>query len=99
VLLSAPSGGLGLELARAHRPDLLLLDIHLPDIDGFKVLAELRADAATRHLPVVAVTAQAMPDEVRRVKAAGFDDYLPKPLDVARFDALLERLLAASRSA
>jgi signal transduction histidine kinase/ActR/RegA family two-component response regulator len=99
VLLSAPSGGLGLELARAHRPDLLLLDIHLPDIDGFKVLAELRADAATRHLPVVAVTAQAMPDEVRRVKAAGFDDYLAKPLDLARFDALLERLLAVSRSA
>jgi PAS domain S-box-containing protein len=94
VLLTAPSGGLGLELARSHRPDLLLLDIHLPDIDGYQVLAALRADAATRELPVVAVTAQAMPDDVRRVNAAGFDDYLAKPLDVARFDAMLERLLS-----
>ncbi len=93
-LQMAPSGSLGLDLARAGRPDLLLLDIHLPDIDGYQVLARLRADPATRHLPVVAVTAQAMPDDVKRVLAAGFDGYLTKPLDLARFDALLERMLA-----
>jgi len=91
----APSGSLGLDLARAGHPDLVLLDIHLPDIDGFEVLARLRADPATRALPVVAVTAQAMPDDVKRVLAAGFDGYLAKPLDLARFDALLERMLVA----
>jgi signal transduction histidine kinase len=53
----------------------------------------LRADPATRALPVVAVTAQAMPEDVKRVLAAGFDGYLAKPLDLARFDALLERML------
>ncbi|MDP2008518.1 MAG: PAS domain-containing protein [Rubrivivax sp.] len=94
-LQMAPSGSLGLDLARANRPDLLLLDIHLPDIDGFEVLARLRADPATRAMPVVAVTAQAMPGDVKRVLAAGFDGYLAKPLDLASFDALLERMLAA----
>jgi len=93
-LQMAPSGSLGLDLARAGRPDLLLLDIHLPDIDGYKVLARLRADPATRHVPVVAVTAQAMPEDVKRVLAAGFDGYLAKPLDLADFDALLDRMLA-----
>jgi CheY-like chemotaxis protein len=95
-LLMAPSGSLGLDLARSHRPDLLLLDIHLPDIDGFQVLARLRADADTRHIPVVAVTAQAMPDDVKRVMAAGFDAYLAKPLELNRFDELLTRMLDGS---
>ncbi len=94
-LLMAPSGSLGLDLARSHQPDLLLLDIHLPDMDGFQVLARLRADAGTRQLPVVAVTAQAMPDDVKRVLAAGFDGYIAKPLDLARFDTLLQRMLQA----
>jgi len=94
-LLMAPSGSLGLDLARSHRPELLLLDIHLPDIDGFQVLARLRADAQTREIPVVAVTAQALPDDVKRVMTAGFDGYLAKPLDLASFDALLDRMLQA----
>ena len=94
-LLMAPSGSLGLDLARSHGPDLLLLDIHLPDIDGYQVLEQLRADAQTRLIPVVAVTAQAMPEDVKRVMAAGFDGYLAKPLDLASFDALLQRMLQA----
>jgi CheY-like chemotaxis protein len=95
----APSGSLGLDLARSHRPDLLLLDIHMPDLDGFQVLSRLRADPATRAIPVVAVTAQAMVDDVKRVMAAGFDAYLPKPLDLGSFDALIERMLKTTRSA
>jgi PAS domain S-box-containing protein len=98
-LLMAPSGSLGLELARSHRPDLLLLDIHMPDLDGFQVLSRLRADPLTRAIPVVAVTAQAMVDDVKRIMAAGFDAYLPKPLDLGSFDALLERMLKTTRSA
>lgn len=92
-LLMAPTGSLGLDLARSHQPDLVLLDIHLPDMDGFQVLARLRADEATRHIPAVAVTAQAMPADVRRVHAAGFDDYLAKPLELRRFDELLAQML------
>jgi len=98
-LLMAPSGSLGLDLARSHRPDLLLLDIHLPNIDGCQVLEQLRADAQTRLIPVVAVTAQAMPEDVKRVMAAGFDGYLAKPLDLASFDALLQRMLQATPDA
>lgn len=93
-LLMAPTGSLGLDLARSHQPDLLLLDIHLPDMDGFQVLARLRADESTRHIPTVAVTAQAMPADVRRVREAGFDDYLSKPLELRRFDELLVQMLA-----
>lgn len=92
-VLQAGAGERGLELIEQHRPALVVLDIGLPDIDGFEVLARLRADEATRALPVVAVTAQAMPEDVKRVLAAGFDGYLAKPLDLARFDALLERML------
>jgi len=90
ALLTAPTASLGLELARAHRPDLLLLDIHLPDSDGYQVLAQLRADPATRGMQVVAVTAYAMPGDIRRALDAGFDAHLPKPIDIAGLDALVQ---------
>lgn len=92
-LLSAHSAKLGLDLAFAHKPDLILLDINLPGMDGYEVLKRLREEEATRHIPVVAVTANAMPRDIERGKAAGFDDYLTKPLDVVRFVALVERML------
>ena len=81
----------GLAMARADRPDLVLLDILLPGMDGYEVLARLRADPATRALRVVAVTANAMPDDIARALAAGFDGYLTKPLD-------LEPVLAVVRA-
>ena len=92
-LLCATSGGLGIELARAHRPDLILLDINLPDMDGYAALAELRADVRTRGIQAVAVTANAMPNDAHRAHAAGFDEYLAKPIDLMQFDALLARML------
>ncbi len=82
----------GLVMARAERPDLVLLDIQLSGMDGCEVLARLRADPATRTLRVVAVTANAMPDDMAGALAAGFDGYLTKPLD-------LEPVLAVVRSA
>ena len=91
-LVSAPRPELGLDLARADRPDLILLDIQLPGIDGFEVLRRLRATEATRTIPVVAVSANAMRGDVERALAAGFDDYLTKPLD-------FEQLLAHVRRA
>jgi PAS domain S-box-containing protein len=99
-LLGASAPGLGLELAAAHRPALILLDINLPEMDGFEVLRRLRANPATREIPVLAISANAMPDDLTRGQAAGFVDYLTKPLDVGVFltavDAVLLQWLDAS---
>jgi PAS domain S-box-containing protein len=80
-LLSATRGEQGVELARERLPDLILLDLHLPDIWGDEVLRRLRADAATHDIPVVMLSADATGDQVRRLLAAGAGSYLTKPLD------------------
>ncbi|WP_052162504.1 transporter substrate-binding domain-containing protein [Aquabacterium sp. NJ1] len=95
-LISAPLGQLGLDLARAHRPDLILLDIHLPDMDGYAVLGQLRSKPETRNTPVIAVTANAMPMDVQRIRDAGFDDYVPKPIRVTHIDVLLHERLGST---
>ena len=93
-LLQAPTPGLGLELAAIHRPDLILLDINMPDLDGYGVLAELRADSVTAKIPVVAVTANATTRDIERGKAAGFDEYLTKPVNVTRLLDTIDTVLA-----
>jgi CheY-like chemotaxis protein len=75
---------------------LILLDIQLPGMDGYEVLRRLRADASSAHVPVIAVSANAMPHDVARGRAAGFVDYLTKPLDMPRLIAAVEKVLAAS---
>jgi CheY-like chemotaxis protein len=82
----------GLQLARAEQPQLILLDIQLPGIDGFEVLRRLRADVSTWAIPVIAISANAMCGDIEQGLAAGFTDYLTKPLD-------LTRLLTAMRAA
>jgi CheY-like chemotaxis protein len=94
ALLSAMQGTLGLDLARRHRPDLILLDLNLPDLPGDEVLARLQADERTRAIPVVIVSADATPGQVERLLAAGAHDYLTKPLQVRRLLELLDGLLA-----
>jgi CheY-like chemotaxis protein len=84
-LIPALEGNLGLELTRQHRPDLVLLDLHLPGIDGEVVLEQLKADPDLRETPVVVVSADATASRVERVLALGAKDFLTKPLDVARF--------------
>ncbi|MFO1329031.1 MAG: PAS domain-containing protein [Rubrivivax sp.] len=86
----------GLELALTQVPDLILLDIQLPGMDGYEVLRRLRADARTRHLPVVAVSANAMPGDVAAGKSAGFDAYVTKPVDL---DVLLHTVRAVLQTA
>jgi CheY-like chemotaxis protein len=71
-----------LEMARAERPELLLLDIQLPEIDGYELLGRLRADPALRSVPAIAVSAGAMPADIERALQAGFAAYLTKPLDL-----------------
>ncbi|MDH4189364.1 MAG: ATP-binding protein [Betaproteobacteria bacterium] len=89
---------LGLELAAAYRPKLILLDINLPGIDGYEVLARLRADAATRHIPVVAITAHAMHADVEKGRAAGFTDYLTKPINMTALIGLVQSIINAERA-
>jgi CheY-like chemotaxis protein/anti-sigma regulatory factor (Ser/Thr protein kinase) len=92
-LIDAPNAEIGLELAWSCQPDLILMDIGLPGIDGVEALKRLRSKRATADIPVIAVSANAMPGEVDRARAAGFDDYLTKPLDLARFRAVIDALL------
>ncbi|PYO03446.1 MAG: hypothetical protein DMD91_01200 [Candidatus Rokuibacteriota bacterium] len=93
-LLSAMQGRIGLDLAREHRPGLILLDLHLPDVHGSEVLRRLRQDAGTRDIPVVIISADASPREVERLRAAGARDYLTKPIDVRRFLVIVDEMLA-----
>ena len=80
--LEATSAHAGLVAAAAHRPRLVLLDIQLPDADGLAVLASLRGQTRTADLPVLALTASAMPEDRQRILDAGFDGYLAKPIDI-----------------
>jgi CheY-like chemotaxis protein len=97
-LVTATTAGEGRALARQLLPDLILLDIGLPDMDGHALLALLRQDPQTHGIPTVAVTANAMPADAERALRAGFDDFLPKPIDLARFDAMLQRILGAAEA-
>jgi len=93
----AETGAEGLALARDLMPDLILLDLHLPDMDGFQVKAGLAADPLTRGLPVVAFTAGAGHADARRGRKAGFAAWLTKPLDIALLAATLQTVLAGAR--
>jgi PAS domain S-box-containing protein len=97
-LITAAAGPEGLALAQAERPDLVLLDIHLPGIDGYEVLRRLRRLPGLQGVPAIAVSANAMPSDIDEARAAGFDDYVTKPLDMplllAAVDKALERQAA-----
>jgi CheY-like chemotaxis protein/anti-sigma regulatory factor (Ser/Thr protein kinase) len=94
-LMTAHTAAIGLELA-THQPfDLILLDINMPEMDGYEVLAKLQQNKHTRHIPVVAITANATDQDIKRGEAAGFTYYLTKPLDVDHFLAAVDRLLSA----
>jgi signal transduction histidine kinase/ActR/RegA family two-component response regulator len=92
-LIPAMLGRLGIELAHEHHPDLILLDLHLPDLSGEQVLAELQADEATRGIPIVVLSADATRDR-ERFLAAGASAYLTKPLDLRRLLELFDRHMA-----
>ena len=99
-LLSARDGHSGVSLARTAKPDVILMDINLPDISGIKALQLLKEDISTTHIPVIALSANAMPDDIEKGMDAGFARYLTKPIKINEFmdtlDAVL-KTIAASR--
>jgi PAS domain S-box-containing protein len=94
-LLTAGTGALGVDLARAHQPDVILMDINLPGISGIKALAMLRQETATARIPVVALSANASPRDIERGLTAGFMKYLTKPIKVDELMATLDLILQA----
>jgi PAS domain S-box-containing protein len=96
-MAQAEDGTSGIDMARTLRPDLVLLDMHLPDIDGLAVLRSLRGDPATHDLVIISLSASAMPEEMAAARAAGATDYWTKPLDFARVLAGLRELLPRPR--
>jgi PAS domain S-box-containing protein len=89
-LLTAMQGSIGLDLARRSSPDIILLDLHLPDLPGWEVLAQLQASEATRRIPIIVISADATSNQIERLMNAGARAYLTKPLDVGEFYRALE---------
>jgi two-component system, cell cycle response regulator DivK len=91
--IEAGTGEDGVRLARARTPDLILMDIQLPGMDGITALGELRADPGTRAIPVIAVTASAMTQDRKKIIAAGFDGYQSKPIRVKELMDVVRQML------
>ena len=86
-------GAEGIELARQHKPDLILLDIHMPKMDGYEVAGRLRQDPDCRHIPIVAVTALAMVGDREKLLTSGFSGYISKPIDPETFPGKVNEFL------
>ncbi len=95
--LEAPTGNDGVRLAIERRPDLVLMDIQLPDIDGITALERIRSDPALDAVPVLAVSASVMPEEQQKVVSSGFDAFITKPINLKNFLAEVTRFLANGR--
>ena len=93
-IIEAETGEEGVRLAQERRPGLVLMDIRLPGIDGIQALGRLRAEVATREIPVMALTASVMAGDRQRVLDAGFDAFQSKPIHIRDFVAAVEQLLA-----
>jgi two-component system cell cycle response regulator DivK len=95
-VLTAPDAEAGLALARAEHPDLILMDIQLPGMDGLEATMLLKRDGATRTIPVIALTALAMKGDEERIRAAGCDGYIAKPMGYKEFLAAISAQLTAA---
>ncbi len=92
-VLPATTGAEGVRLAIEARPDLILMDIQLPDIDGITAFAQIRANDAAKHIPMLAVSASVMPEEKQKILASGFDAYITKPLNMKSFVETVEKFI------
>jgi len=98
-LLSAADGNLGVEYARAYQPEVILMDINLPGISGIQAMKILRADTATAHIPIIALSAHAMPHDIAKGLEAGFFNYVTKPIKVNQFMDALDAALKFAKTA
>jgi CheY-like chemotaxis protein len=94
TVLVAVDGAQGLTLAVAEQPDLILMDLSLPVLDGWEATRRLKADEATKHIPVIALSAHAMTGDREKAMAAGCDDYDTKPIDFARLRQKIDTFLS-----
>ena len=97
-LLSASRALLGIDLARAHQPDLILMDIHMPEMDGITAMKKLQDFAETREIPIIAVSANAMESDIKKALEAGFKAYISKPIDIPTFLLEVDRFLKSENS-
>jgi signal transduction histidine kinase/ActR/RegA family two-component response regulator len=98
-LLGAADGNLGIEYARAYQPEVILMDINLPGINGLEAMTTLRADPTTAHIPIIAISANAVPRDIAKALDAGFFNYLTKPIKVNEFMDALDAALKFSQTA
>jgi two-component system cell cycle response regulator DivK len=98
-VITAGNGREAIELARLHRPDMILMDIQMPVMDGYEATVQLKADAQLRAIPVVALTAFAMPHEREQAMAAGCTGHIEKPIDTRTFNAEVSAFIGSAPSA
>ena len=96
--IEATTGGDGVRLASERRPDLILMDIQLPDIDGIQALRRIREHDALDATPVVAVSASVMPDDQQKIVTSGFDAFVTKPINLKHFQDTVQRFLTDGRA-
>ncbi len=97
-VLSAANGLEGIDAAKREQPDLVLMDLSMPEMDGWKATAQMKAEETTRHIPVLALTAHTLPGDRKRAIDAGCDGYISKPINVASFDKLVATLLRQAKA-
>lgn len=95
-VLLAHDGAQGVEIAKAEHPDVVLMDVNLPVMDGWTATGQLKGDASTRDIPIIALTAHAMPGDRDKALQAGCDDYHPKPVDFSRLVTQIEAFTGAA---
>jgi CheY-like chemotaxis protein len=98
TILIARDGEQGVAMANAEQPDLILMDLRMPVVDGWEATRRIKAEAATRHIPILALSAHAMTGDRAKALAAGCDDYDTKPIDFARLRAKIDALLGKRAS-
>jgi two-component system, cell cycle response regulator DivK len=97
-VLAGHDGQEGMEIARKEQPDLILMDLSLPGIDGWTAARELKADPITSHIPLMALTAHTLPGDRKRAMESGFDGYISKPIDVVHFGESITNTLQSKKT-